>query len=196
MIIEFLSSLDRVPPLANDTTSSNPHIPAVTTPIYGSPESHHIRDANDRFMDSGNEFLLNINFAAELAAKEGITFQGLPSNFVSQFCLNVFTPEYRDADFDQALAAIDYLRDYECSRHQTLREAAKRLGVTKDNIGWVLKNHYQARDWVQEVEDAEVMIEEWYTTAYLGLRIWVTFSNSTHKVVANHVIDDGERVTC
>jgi hypothetical protein len=124
-------------------------------------------------MDPNNEDLLDIDFATELPETRSKS-HGLPPSFVEQFCLKVFSLEYEHVDFNQALTAIDYLRDFEYSRRQSLRAAAKRIGITKENWRDVLKDYPDVVNWVEEVQDTELNIEEWYASAFVDLRIWVS----------------------
>lgn len=86
-----------------------------------------------------------------------------------------FPATIEGADFDLALTAIDYLQDYENARRRTLRSAAFRIGITKENWREVLQTHPDIALWVEKVQDSELHIEEWYASLYIGLRIWVCY---------------------
>lgn len=123
-------------------------------------------------MDAANEELLNIDFFS-MTPRNRTRTQGLPPKFIEGFCLQHFPATIEGGDFNLALTAIDYLQDYENARRQCLRAAAYRIGINKENWREVLKTHPHIALWVEEVQDAELHIEEWYASLYIGLRIWV-----------------------
>lgn len=124
-------------------------------------------------MDPNNEDLLDIDFSWELPETRAKA-HGLPPDFVAQFCLDVFCSDFEKVDFDQALTGIDYLRDFESTRRQSLRAAAKRIGITRDNWRDALKDHPDVEIWVEKVQDIELLMEEYSASAFVGLRIWVS----------------------
>lgn len=129
----------------------------------------------DRFMDEGNAMLLDQVFMAE--ERKRLQSAGLPPSFVQRFCLeDVFTADYDDADFSQALAGLDYIRDLEVTRRASLREAAQRLGITKENWREVLAADPDAYSWVENMQALEVDISTYYAMIFIDLRIWVISS--------------------
>lgn len=130
-------------------------------------------------MDAGNEALLDLSFLAKSPTQDRRQSQGIPRKFVRKFCLhNVFNLNYNEVDFKQALTAIDYLRDLECTRRTALREAAQRLGIEKDNWREVLQKDPVAKQWVEDVQKDELAIEELYGSVFVDLRIWVCFHSN------------------
>lgn len=99
--------------------------------------------------------------------------RGLPPNFVRNLCLKVFSNEYKDVDFGQALTSLDYLRDLELSRRTALREAAERLNIREDSWKSVLQEEPEAYAWVSSVQLQELEIENYYAAIFVDLRIWV-----------------------
>lgn len=127
-------------------------------------------------MDPNNEDLLDIDITSELSDARPKP-QGLPIDFVEQFCLDVFCAEREEVDFHHALTAIDYLRDFENTRCQILRAAAERIGITKDNWRDVLKAYPEVETWVESVQDVELHLEECYASLFVDLRLWVSHTS-------------------
>ena len=168
LIIKFLSSQAKITPSSDDTP-----IDDLKNPQHGPFEAfnsdHH---PNDRFMDHGNEALLNVSFLD--VDEDRRQSEGLPVVFIQNCCLNnVFTGKYEDADFDQALAGLDYVRDLEFTRRASLRKAAQRLDIAKDNWRDVLSTDPDAKAWVENTQMLEVDISTYYANIFLNLRIWV-----------------------
>lgn len=123
-------------------------------------------------MDHGNERLLDQDFVS--TERDRRQSEGLPPSFVQKFCLDdVFTADYEDADFSQALAGLDYIRDLEVTRRASLREAAQRLGITKETWMEVLVADPDAYQWVENMQALEVEISTYYAAIFIDLRIWV-----------------------
>ncbi|KAF7943154.1 hypothetical protein EAE96_011096 [Botrytis aclada] len=128
--------------------------------------------AYDPFMDASNETLLDINFESELP-HGGRASRGLPPDFIRKWCLDrVFTKDEDQVDFDQALTGIDYLQDLECRRREALREVALRLKIDKHNWRRVLSADPDAKRWVEDIQAQETIIEGFYATCFVDLRIW------------------------
>ncbi|TGO43202.1 hypothetical protein BHYA_0002g00060 [Botrytis hyacinthi] len=128
--------------------------------------------AYDPFMDASNQALLDINFESELSDGRRAS-RGLPPDFIRKWCLDrVFTKDEDQADFDQALTGIDYLQDLECRRREALREVALRLKIDKHNWRRVLSADPDAKKWVEDIQAQETIIEGFYATCFVDLRIW------------------------
>lgn len=125
-------------------------------------------------MDKGNEFLLDIDL---LSIEQGRRkSDGLPHWFVKGLCLkSIFHEEYKECDFTQALTGLDYLRDIEVTRRVSLREAALRLGITKENWRDVLAEDPDAKQWMENMQALELDVALYYATIFVDLRIWVCF---------------------
>jgi hypothetical protein len=103
------------------------------------------------------------------------TSGGFSPQFVQKICLkNVFRADYKEAQFNQALTALDYLRDLECTRRTALRDAAVRLGIMKEDWRNVLSEEQEAYLWVESVQKQELVIESHYAHVFIDLRIWVS----------------------
>lgn len=142
-------------------------------------------------MDRGNDLLLDIDFTAiEQGRRQS---EGLPPGFVQKLCLDIFAEDYEEADFSQALAGLDYIRDLEVTRRASLREAAQRLGITKENWREILADDPDAKKWVENMQALEVDIATYYATIFIDLRIWVCFSAHDYVSSTDHAIDDDQR---
>jgi len=203
MIIEFLTSLEKITPSTDDTQITDLQYPPCG-PVEDFDPTHA---PGDRFMDAGNDLLLDIDFTQGFPDDERAKGQGLPPSFIIDFVVRSLMVEYNEVDFAQALTAIDYLRDLELTRRKDLRDAAKRLCITKYNWRDVLTDNREARyvyfflmlsstysvllkmssklitiscrKWVQKVESEESATEQWYANIFIGLRIWVCGLNSS-----------------
>ncbi|TGO23025.1 hypothetical protein BPAE_0146g00030 [Botrytis paeoniae] len=128
--------------------------------------------AYDPFMDASNKTLLEINFESEFPEGRRAS-RGLPPDFIRKWCLDkVFTKDQDQVDFDQALTGIDYLQDLECRRREALREVALRLKIDKHNWRRVLSADPDAKRWVEDIQAQETIIEGFYATCFVDLRIW------------------------
>ncbi|TAQ86752.1 hypothetical protein B7494_g4913 [Chlorociboria aeruginascens] len=169
MLLEFLSSLDKITPSIDDT--------AATELLNSSsvvPERINLDHApEDRFMDQGNDLLLDVDFTMSRVNEQLPSSQGLPPLFIKDFCLGkTFRKNYRDADFSNALTGLDYLSDLECTRRTAMREAAQRLGITKDNWRDVLRKDKDVLSWVEMSQKFELVVEGMYAEIYISLRLW------------------------
>jgi hypothetical protein len=170
LLTSFLSSQEKITPSLNDATIQELQSPPCGLPASVDPDHH----PSDRFMDKGNEFLLDIDFSAIDQGRR--QSEGLPPSFVQKLCLNtIFAEEYEESDFVQALTGLDYIRDLEVTRRASLREAAQRLGITKENWREVLAEDPDAKQWVENMQALELDVATYYATIYVDLRIWVCF---------------------
>jgi len=141
-------------------------------------------------MDMHHDLLFDIDFADDIdkARKNS----GFPLTLIRQMCLKtVFRADYREADFNQALTALDYLRDLECTRRTALRDAAVQLGITSETWKEVLSEDKEAYTWVETVQKQELEIESHYANIFIDLRIWVCVSPHVNRWEAYHVTDNG-----
>lgn len=171
LIIEFLSSLPQISPSNADLAADKAQKEQIRSSNWGkSDDLDSENNPIDRFMDMNHHLLFDIDFTNGSAKKS----TGLPSGLVKQMCLDrAFRADYNEADFTQALTALDYLRDLECTRRTALRDAAVRLGITKDNWRDVLSEEREAYNWVERVQQQELEIETHYANVFIDLRIWV-----------------------
>jgi hypothetical protein len=169
-IISFLSSLDKL-----DYRSCTPTFTGFSDPVAALAEQYSsLHSPYDRFMDPGNQHLLKVK-CQESNSHTRRASQGLPPNFVRKMVLTtIFRPGLADADFKQALAGLDYLRDFEDTRRCCLREAAQKMGIKAHNWRDVLRHNIRALEWVEHVLHNETALESCYTQIYINLRIWVS----------------------
>ncbi|KAF7883950.1 hypothetical protein EAF00_011262 [Botryotinia globosa] len=189
-IIHFLISLENSKPENKDDPTTKPgNVNDNKINEAGDPQedksskSDDIKDENikstirnhaayDPFMDASNQALLDINFESELPDSRQAS-RGLPPEFIRKWCLDrVFTKDEDQADFDQALTGIDYLQDLECRRREALKEVALRLKIDKQNWRRVLSADPDAKKWVEDIQAQETIIEGFYATCFVDLRIW------------------------
>jgi hypothetical protein len=129
-------------------------------------------------MDMHHDLLFDIDFAKDPDSKAKKN-SGFPLTLIRQMCLKtVFRPNYNEAEFNQALTALDYLRDLECTRRTALRDAAVQLGITSETWKEVLSEDKEAYSWVESVQKQELEIESHYANVFIDLRIWVCTSAS------------------
>jgi hypothetical protein len=83
----------------------------------------------------------------------------LPPSFLSTFVRKCFPQDLANVDFDQALTALDYIRDLENRRKQELEKAAKARGEGDRRIE-ILRNK-------------SFKTEQFYARAIAGIRRWV-----------------------
>lgn len=163
------------------------------------PASSSYYEFRDRFMDAGNERLLDIDFANETANQGGLDdsqdtdhrsrLQGVPIEFIKSLCLErAFPPNHEDAEFNLALQALDYLQDLEYTRRNALQEAANNLGITKYNWRDVLAGNPSALAWVNNARQWNGGLEICYAELYVGLRIWVGSNEFLHLIYLTNQI--------
>ncbi|KAG9229977.1 hypothetical protein BJ875DRAFT_357085, partial [Amylocarpus encephaloides] len=157
LVIEFLTSLQKGSAQKGESTTAKPD------------ELSDLCEF-DKFMDANHQLLFDIDMGPD---KVGRRIEGLPTRFIENICLNkVFKQNYDDVDFNQALTCLDYLRDLECTRRNSLREAALTLGISKENWRNVLAEEPEAYRWVSMVQKQELAIESSYAAVFIDLRIW------------------------
>ena len=138
----------------------------------------------DPFTRPGNEHLFDLDLASAIPSNKQQSRGALPADFVRSFCLdNSFKKNYREINFDLALAALDYLSRLERTRRESLKLAARSLKISMDNWVEVLSANPPVRLWVHDVQQCELLIERYYADIYVDLRIWVhlaSFSQLTN----------------
>jgi hypothetical protein len=123
-------------------------------------------------MDTGNETLLDINFAT-LGVPIKVQ-KRIPALHVLNFVRKAFPEKYEKVQFEHGLTALDYLRDLEFTRRDKLRQAAERLDITLETWKSVLADYPDALKWIELVQKYELIIEEGYANIFIDLRIWVS----------------------
>ncbi|KAH7383019.1 hypothetical protein BKA64DRAFT_761139 [Cadophora sp. MPI-SDFR-AT-0126] len=181
LVLAFLSSQDRIIPSIADSTAAD-----IRTPhdARAEPKFAPTHCPDDRFMDHGNETLLRIGLA-HIAnnAQKSVGFEpadrprGLPPHFIRKYCIEqVFIKDFGDVNFDHALTALDYIRDLEFTRRDTLRETAESFGINERNWRNVLGGNPNALAWVELTQANELRIETMYSNLFIDLRIWTMTS--------------------
>jgi hypothetical protein len=83
----------------------------------------------------------------------------LPPAFLATFVRKCFPREIGDVEFDQALTALDYIRDLEVRRQKELAKAAKARGESDKRV--------------QILRIKSIKTEQFYARAIAGIRRWV-----------------------
>jgi len=124
-------------------------------------------------MDEGNEEFWEVE-GRTTSTDTRRASQGLPPSFVEKIILStIFKSELDDVDFGQALAGLDYIRDFEQTRRCFLREAAERLNITAENWRHVLGGNERALEWIEDVLEQEASVETHHRAIFVNIRIWV-----------------------
>ena len=167
LIIEFMTSLDKIVPSVKEAGS----VALIRSPPCGPAEKFNEDHCPlDRFMDAGNEYLLVVEVDQDLGDPPN-----LPLEFIKTFLLDkVFRREFRNANFSLALTGLDYLSILEKKRKSSLREAAQRLGISRDTWKIVLQQDPLMLNWVTKVIRDERIIEVYYAKLFINVRIWVS----------------------
>ncbi|KAL4926813.1 uncharacterized protein BDV17DRAFT_141703 [Aspergillus undulatus] len=98
----------------------------------------------------------------------------LPPSFVTSFLRRCFTPQLEDVDFPQALAGLDYLRDFETRRKKEVASALQRLGLQPERPDSELARRYPGvMTWIESIKARGCKVEALYTQIYIGLRRWI-----------------------
>ncbi|KAH0609428.1 uncharacterized protein H6S33_012914 [Morchella sextelata] len=82
----------------------------------------------------------------------------LPPNFLATFVRRTFAAELKNVEFDQALTALDYIRDLENRRKKELEKAVRARGENDRKI--------------QGLRTKSIKIEQFYARAIAGIRRW------------------------
>ncbi|KAK2626252.1 hypothetical protein QTJ16_004514 [Diplocarpon rosae] len=151
------------------------------------PNFDENNNPNDRFMDHGNQILLNIAIPQVLSHEDSqrrikvvhILDQdqsvriGLPLPMIRRYCLDqVFAEHLDDVRFDNALVALDYLRDLESTRRNWLGQAARNLTITKGNWESVLQEYPSGLRWVEATQAFDYRTMGAYSNLFVELRKW------------------------
>jgi hypothetical protein len=111
----------------------------------------------------------------------------LPPSFITSFLGRCFPPDLVCVDFPQALTGLDYLKDLETRRQREFASALARTQVDPlilENESELYRQFPGVARWKQSIKAQERIVENLYTTLYIGLRRWVSDSvaifQSTH----------------
>ena len=82
----------------------------------------------------------------------------LPPVFLTTFIKKCFPADYEDVDFDQALTALDYMRDLEIRRHKELEKAVRARGAHDGKV--------------MALKKRSAKLDNLYAKALVGVRRW------------------------
>lgn len=110
--------------------------------------------------------------------------QSLPPSFITTFVRRCFSTELALVDFPQALTALDYLKDLETRRRNEVVAALRYLGLDRSDVQnreKIAKEHPNALQWIESMEEKERRVDFLYTHVYLGLRRWALVNEMSLK---------------
>jgi hypothetical protein len=169
LVIEFLSSLEKIKPAVDDIPLSD-HLNSY----WGLSDNVDTDNAaTDRFMDPNNDRLID-RARPNMFPDTRRQSQGMPTSVCRKVCKRCFPVEYESFAWAHALNGLDYLRDLENTRRAALRETAVRLGITESDWKEKLLSTPEAKHWIELVQQQELAIEALYAKVYVDLRIWVS----------------------
>ncbi|KAI8938937.1 hypothetical protein NX059_004790 [Plenodomus lindquistii] len=105
----------------------------------------------------------------------------LPPTFINSFVGRVFSPHLDVVDWQQALTALDYLKDLETRRRKETFAAFERLGIHQET--WATDMAYIADKfpgialWINNIEGKNKRAEAYYGTIWLGIRRWIMIND-------------------
>ena len=91
--------------------------------------------------------------------------RSLPHSFLSSFIKKCFPRELEDADFDQALTALDYLKNLEDRRKREIAKVMREAGVDSRDIR------------IMELKERMQKVDSLYSRVLVGIRQWVSSSH-------------------
>lgn len=99
----------------------------------------------------------------------------LPASFVTSFLRRCFAPRLEEVDFNQALTALDYLKDFENRRRKEVVSALQRLYVDPHDLHQMdelAKKYPGVCSWILAIECKGKKLDALYTQVFIGLRRW------------------------
>ena len=102
-----------------------------------------------------------------------------PPAFVTNFVKKIFAADLPMVDFDNALTALDYMKDLEMRRRRDVAAALRSVGVHDTAADMVdLTDETVGRDkrmtaWINLLEGREKRADALYTQCYLSVRRWI-----------------------
>jgi hypothetical protein len=110
----------------------------------------------------------------ERIAKSPSQPTSLPPSFITSFVRRCFPAELAEADFVQALAALDYLWNLESKRKKTYESALKKLELSEvDDENDDLSKRPVLAEWLATIKSNNNLAQAHYTQIYVRLRQWV-----------------------
>jgi len=104
----------------------------------------------------------------------------LPPTFINSYVSRIFCPDFSVIDWNQALTALDYLKDLETRRRKETYAAFERLGIHQET--WATDMAYIAEKfpgialWINNIEGKNKKAETFYGVIWINLRRWVSGS--------------------
>ncbi|KAJ5861482.1 uncharacterized protein N7529_008792 [Penicillium soppii] len=102
----------------------------------------------------------------------------LPPSFIVSFVRRCFCLELSLVDFNQALTALDYLKDLQNRWKKEIDAAFRRLNVNPEDArdpqqSELARKYPGVMEWYREINKKAYTIDALYTQVYVGLRRWV-----------------------
>ncbi|KAF1945639.1 hypothetical protein EJ02DRAFT_34946 [Clathrospora elynae] len=105
----------------------------------------------------------------------------LPPAFIVNFVTRTFMPSPADVDWNQALTALDYLKDLETRRRREMAKAFEALTVHRDtwdiDMASVAERAPGIALWINNLEGKNKKAESYYAQIWLGLRRWIMINH-------------------
>ncbi|KAK6579981.1 hypothetical protein PZA11_007689 [Diplocarpon coronariae] len=197
LISGFLFAQGRITPSIDDMRVTDIRKPGDARE---DPNFDENNNPDDRFMDHGNHILLNVPIPQtqsqedtqrrikghDVSNWDQSPSIGLPLPIIRRYCLDqVFTENLDDVRFDNALVALDYLRDLEFTRRNWLRQAARNLSITKSNWESILQDYPSGLLWVEATQAFDYRTAGAYSNLFVELRKWKDFDKAHALAILN-----------
>ena len=123
---------------------------------------------------SDNEAILKANLMAEIASRPSQPCS-LPPSFITSFVRGSLCADLDQVQFEQAMTALDYLKDLEKTRQKNYVDALAKLGVSDqdDENGDLSARYPGVAKWLREIKKMDRLALALYTQVYLRVRHWV-----------------------
>jgi hypothetical protein len=103
----------------------------------------------------------------------------LPPTFINTFVRRCFPIDLERVDFDQALTALDYLKDLEDRRNREVATVLQRLGVQRDeeksDFADLCKHYPHVASFVKKLQMFDNKAAQLYSQLWIAIRRWVSF---------------------
>ena len=99
--------------------------------------------------------------------------RSLPHTFLSSFVRKCFPAGVKAVDFDQALTALDYLKNLEDRRKREIGKVIREAGVDSRDVRII------------DLKDRMQKVDNLYSRALLGIRLWVCWHSCLPACLLN-----------
>lgn len=115
------------------------------------------------------------NLMSEIAARSCQPCSSLPPSFITSFVRGSLSADLDQVQFEQAMTALDYLKDLERSRKKNYCDALTKLGVSEhdDENGDLSMRYPGVARWLGSIKKKNRFALALYTQVYLRIRYWV-----------------------